>query len=273
MKKIILALFLSQGSFALEPLFDHELSNVEGQSGITIETENMGTSTIGEIAYVDNDGNGTTHKDSAGIYLSDISFGPSSMTMEVDVTDDGTLNINVSDIVQGDFWVRDLAMGAKNSGFGAFGVTNFNYDELGSYNIQFKGIDVDGIKKAAIVLNLNMRNSSFDVTYIEEAEFDSAGKALSGNTVSFTTQFDNFLATGTSIYADSSVSDDANEWIRVDLGSITGSAEFQNISFGTVDAVGSTSSSVAITGAQSIGTAGFSNVSIENSSFIAISAH
>ena len=92
-------------------------------------------------------------------------------------------------------------------------------------------------------------------------------------TVSFTTQFDNFLATGTSIYADSSVSDDANEWIRVDLGSITGSAEFQNISFGTVDAVGSTSSSVAITGAQSIGTAGFSNVSIENSSFIAISAH
>ena len=135
MKKIILALFLSQSSFALEPLFDHELSNVEGQSGITIETEMMGTSTIGEIAYVDNDGNGTTHKDSAGIYLSDISFGPSSMTMEVDVTDDGTLNINVSDIVQGDFWVRDLAMGAKNSGFGAFGVTNFNYDGVFYYSV------------------------------------------------------------------------------------------------------------------------------------------
>ena len=195
------------------------------------------------------------------------------MTMDMDVTDDGTLNINISDITQGDIWIRDLAIGAKDSGFGAFGITNFNYDELGSYNVQFKGVDVEGVNKAAIVLNFNMRNSSFDATYIEEAEFDSTGKALSGNTVSFTTQFDQFLAAGTSIYADDSVSDDSSEWIRVDLGSISGSAEFQNISFGTVDAAGSTPTSVAITGAQSIGTAGFSNVSIENSSFIAISAH
>jgi hypothetical protein len=276
MKKILLALLISHSASALEPMIDEELGQVDGQAGITIESERLGTSTIGEIAYTDNDGNGTTHTNSAGIYLSDISFGPSSMTMTIDVENDGTLNINVTDITQGDLWVRDLAMGAENSSFGALGVTNFNYDPLGSYNIQVTSDDYngDGVNQAGIVFNLNMRNSSFDVTFIEEAEFDQAtGAAISGNTVSFTNQFTNFVAAGTTVYADDTVSDDGSEWIRVDLGSISGSAEFQNISLGSVDAMNSTSTSVAITGAQSLGTAGFSNITIDNSSYIAISAH
>lgn len=276
MKKTILALLLSQSAFALEPMFDNELSQVEGQSGITIETQLHDTSTIGEISYTDHDGNGTTHTDSAGVFLSDISFGPSSMKMDMDVTAEGTLNIDISNIVQGDLWVRSIALGDSNSSIGALGVTDFNYDPLGSYNVQFTGIDPnsEGINKAAIVLNFNLRNSSFKVTYIDEAQFDNvSGTALSGNAITYTTQFDQFLASGTTIFADDSVSDDGSEWIRVNLGSISGSAEFQNISFGTVDAANSTPSTVAIAGAQSIGTAGFSNVTIENNSFIAISAH
>ncbi len=269
MKKILLSLLISNSAFALEPMFDEELSLVDGQSGITVETELMGTSTIGEIAYTDSDGNGTTHTDSAGIYLSDISLGQGSMKMEVDVTSEGALQVNISDIKQGDFWIRNIAMGDTDTTFGAIGITNFNYDTNGSYNVQFAPIDPDGdgIKQAGIVLNLNMANSSFDFTFIEEGKFDVAGIATAGNTISYTTQFTDFVATDTTIYADDSVSSDGSEWIRVDLGSITGAAELQNISFGSIGAGG------AIVGAESIGTAGFSGISIENSSFIAISAH
>lgn len=269
MKKIILSLLVSHSAFALEPMFDEELSLVDGQSGITIESELMGESTIGQISYTDSDGNGTTHTDSAGIYLSDISFGQSSMKMEVDVEADGTLGIKISDISQGDLWIRNIAMGDANTTFGAIGLTNFNYDPLGSYHVKFASIDpdLDGSYQAGIVLNLNMANSSFDFTFIEEAEFDASGMAIKGNTISYTTQFDNFIATDTTIYADDSITADGREWIRTDLGSITGAAELQNISFGSIGAGG------AIVGAESIGTAGFSGISIENSSFIAISAH
>jgi len=269
MKKILLSLLISNSAFALEPMIDEELSLVEGQSGITVETELMGESTIGEVAYTDSDGNGTTHTNSAGIYLSDISIGQGSMKMEVDVTSDGTLQINISDIVQGDLWIRNIAMGDTDTTFGAVGITNFNYDPTGSYNVKFASIDpdLDGINEAGIILNLNMANSSFDFTFIEEGEFDASGVALKGNTISYTTQFTDFVATDTTIYADDRITPDGREWIRTDLGSITGSAELQNISFGSIGAGG------AIVGAETIGTAGFSGISIENSSFIAISAH
>ena len=269
MQKILLSLVISNSAFALEPMFDKELGEVDGQSGITIETELMGESTIGAIAYTDSDGNGGSHKNSAGIYLSDISIGQGSMKMEVDVTQNGNLELNISDIVQGDFWIRNIAMGDTDTTFGAIGITNFNYDSLGFYNVKFASIDpdLDGVTQAGIVLNLNMANSSFDFTFIEEGVFDASGRAISGNTISYTTQFDNFIATDTTIYADDSITADGREWIRTDLGSITGAAELQNISFGSIGAGG------VIVGAESIGTAGFSGISIENSSFIAISAH
>jgi hypothetical protein len=267
MKKIILSLLISNSALALEPMFDEELGMVEGQSGITIETELMGESTIGEIAYTDSDGNGDNHTDSAGIYLSDISYSHGSAKLDIDVTAEGTLEIKISDIIQGDLWVRDISIGDANTSFGAVGFTNFKYDPLGSYNIKFATLDFGGVKEAGIVLNLNMASSSFDYTFIEEAKFDSSGMAIEGNTITYTTQFDNFVATNTTIYADDSITADGREWLRLDLGSIAGSAELQNISFGSIGAGGT------VVGAESIGTAGFSGISIENSSFIAISAH
>ncbi|MFT4764975.1 MAG: hypothetical protein ACI9OH_002081 [Oleispira sp.] len=269
MKKIILSLLISNSAFALQPMVDEELGAVDGQSGITIETELMGDTTIGSLQYIDSDGNGTTHTNSAGIFLSDISIGAGSMKMEADVTAEGTFEIKMSDIIQGDLWIRKIAIGDVDTSFGAIGITNFNYDPMGSYKVKFASIDpdLDGIMEAGIILNLDMANSSFDFTFIEEAEFDLSGTAIAGNTISYTTQFDNFTATDTTIYADDSITSDGREWIRMDLGSITGSAELQNISFGSIGAGG------AIVGAESIGTAGFSGIDIQDTSFIAISAH
>lgn len=266
MKKVLISLLFSTPAFALEPLVDSELSRIDGQSGITIETELMGQSTIGQIAYTDNDGDGLNHENSAGIYLSDISMDSTSMTMKIDVTSDGALNISITDITQGDIWIRDIAMGDAETSFGAVGLTDFVYDENGSYNIRFSPFDTgDGLNRAAIIFNLNMASSSFTTTFIDEAKFNSeTGIAESGNTISYRTQFENFRAEDTAIYADDSVSDDGSEWLRMDIGSITGSAELQNISFGSIGNANA---------AQVLGTAGFSGINIENSSFIAISAH
>lgn len=251
---------------ALEPLVDSELSRIDGQSGITIETELMGQSTIGEIAYTDHDGDGLNHADSAGIYLSDISMDATSMTMDIDVTSDGALNIKISDITQGDIWVRNIAMGDTETSFGAIGLTDFVYDKDGSYNIRLSPFDSgDGLNRAALIFNFNMANSSFTTTFIDEAKFNSTtGLAESGNTIFYKTQFNNFNAEDTSIYADDSVSDDSSEWLRMDIGSITGSVELQNISFGSIG---------SSTAPEVLGTAGFSGINIDNSSFIAISAH
>jgi len=273
MKKIILTTAVTLASlptYSMLAIDDAELSNIEGRAGITIESQLHDTTTIGEVSYTDSDGDGLRHTDSAGIYLSDISIGASSSKSTIDVLNDGTLNINISDIMQGDVWVRDIAMGDANTSFGAVGITNFNYDAAGSYNLRFSPFSPknDGIKQAALIFDIDMASSSFDFTYVDEAEFSLLGERelFNGNTISYTTQFTDFKALATTVYADDSITDDGRQWIRMDLGSITGSTRLENISFGSVtDGIAATS--------QVLGSAGFSGIDIDDSSFIALSGH
>lgn len=269
-KKIVLCLLFSSSAFAMQSIDDAGLSSINGQAGITIETQLHDTTTIGSVSYTDGDGDGQGHTDSAGIYLSDISIDASSAKSKIDVFADGTLNIKISDIVQGDLWVRNIAIGDTRTSFGAVGVTNFNYDAAGSYNLKFASIDpnASGVSQAAMIFDFNMASSSFDFTFVDEAEFSLIGdrELINGNTISYTTQFSDFRAEATTVYADNSLSSDGRDWIRMDLGSITGSARLEDISFGNVTAGVASTPSV-------LGSAGFSGIDIDDSSFIALSGH
>lgn len=268
-KKIVLSLLISAPAFAMQSIDDSELSNIEGRAGITIETQLHDTTTIGAISYTDGDGDGQVHTNSASVYLSDISIAASSAKSKVDVFEDGTLNIEISEIFQGDLWVRDIAMGDENSSIGAIGITNFNYDAAGTYNLRFAAINKGvGVDVAAIIFDFNMASSSFDFTFVDEAEFFATGERelKNGFTVSYTTQFSNFRAEATTVYADNTISSDGRDWVRMDLGSIAGAARLEGISFGRVkEGVAST------TGV--LGSAGFSGIDIDDTSFIALSGH
>ncbi|MEH6449213.1 MAG: DUF6160 family protein [Oleispira sp.] len=271
MEKIVLCLLCSSPSFALQSIDDAELGNIDGRAGITIETQLHDTTTIGAISYTDGDGDGLGHTNSAGIYLSDISIGASSAKSKVDVFSDGVLNIEISDIFQGDIWVRNIAMGDTETSFGAVGITNFNYDAAGTYNLKFAAIEDprgSGVDIAAIIVDFNMASSSFDFTFVDEAEFSLIGdrQLINGNTISYTTQFSDFKAASTTVYADGSLSADGRDWIRMDLGSVSGSARLENISFSSVTAGVAADPDV-------LGSSGFSNISIDNTSFLALSGH
>jgi hypothetical protein len=254
----------------MQSIDDAELSKIEGRAGITIETQLHDTTTVGQISYTDGDGDGQAHADSAGIYLTDISIAASSAKSKVDVFEDGTLNIEISEIFQGDLWVRDIAMGDENSSVGAIGITNFNYDAAGTYNLRFAAIDPanSGINIAAIIFDFNMASSSFDYTFVDEAEFFTTGgrELRNGYTVSYTTQFSDFKAEATTVYADNTISSDGRDWVRMDLGSITGAARLQDISFGSVE-------EGAVSALGVLGSAGFSGIDIDGTSFVALSGH
>jgi len=269
-KTIVLCLLFSTPALALQSINDEELSKIDGKAGITIESQLHDTSTIGEISYTDSDGDGDGHTDSAGIYLSDISIGASSAKTKIDVLSDGTLNIEISDIVQGDIWVRNIAMGDPDTSFGAVGITNFDYDEAGSYNIQFGIVDPDGdgINQAAIILDFNMASSSYDFTFIDEADFSLVGahELTNGHSFSYATQFSDFRAEATTVYADDSLSSDGRDWIKLVLGDITGSVRFDGIAFNSmVNGVAGTS--------EVLGSAGLSNIKVDPTGFLALSSH
>jgi len=260
-KLVLLSSLISSSVFALQSIDDAELSNIEGRSGITIETQLHGTTTIGEAAY--KHGN-------AGIYLSDISFGASSAKSKIDIFEDGTLNIEISEIFQGDLWVRDISIGGKDASIGAVGITNFNYDAAGTYNLRFASIDskATGIDIAAIIFDFNMASSSFDFTFVDEAEFFLVGERelRNGFSLSYTTQFSDFRAEATTVYADNSISADGRDWVRMDLGSVKGAARLEDISFSRVEE--GLVSSVSI-----LGSAGFSGIDINDSSFVALTGN
>jgi hypothetical protein len=270
MKKTVLCLMFSSPVIALQSIDDAELSEIDGRAGITIESQLHDTSTIGAISYTDGDGDGQSHTDSAGIFLSGISIGASSVKSKIDIIEDGTLNINISDIVQGDIWVRNIAMGDTETSFGAVGITNFNYDAAGSYNVKFSATDPkgSGFDLAALIFDFNMASSSFDFTFVDEAEFSLVGdrELINGNTISYSTQFSDFRAEKTTVYADDTLSIDGRSWMRVDLGSITGSVRLEDISFGSI--VNGTAKPEEV-----FASAGFSNIDIDETSFVAISGH
>lgn len=266
MMKIILPLMLlsfCSGVVAMESLDDESLGKVEGQAGITIETT-QGDLTIGEVRYTDGDGDGEFNTNPGNIVLSDISIGAGSMTTKIDVLDgvDGTfLNMEFSDISVGDIWVRSIALGDENTSFGAVGITNFNFDPTGSYNIRFGSYD-DGLERySAIIYNLDMADSSYDFTFIEEAEFAADGTLLDGLQLSYRNQFTNFVANDTRIYIDENIDVPGRPWARLSLGDIQGSVELQDLTLGTG------------ANAAQLGSVGFSGAQIQDSSFIAISAH
>lgn len=269
-EKTVLCLLCSASAFSMQSIDDAELSNIDGRAGITIETQLHDTTTIDSVTYTDGDGDGEGHTDSASISLSDISIGASSATTKIDVFADGVLNIEISDIVQGDLWIRKIAMGDEEASIGAMGITNFNYDAAGSYNVQLAIVDPmgNGANQAALIFDFDLANSSFDTTFIEEAEFAVGGdrELINGNTISYRTQFGDFKALATTVYIDDALSPDDRAWIRMDLGSITGSARLENIAFGSItEGVMGTS--------EVFGSVGFGNINIEDTSFLAISGH
>jgi len=266
MKKIIMPLmFLSSSVWALESLDDDVLGQVEGQAGITIETL-QGDISIDEVRYTDADGNGTTHTNSGSVVLSDISIGAGSVKTEIDVINSGDgsyLNLKFSDIQEGDIWVRSIALGDENTTFGAVGITNFYFDPDGSYSVRIGSYNPGGGADPypAIIYNLDMADSSFDFTFVEEGIFDTDGSLTSGLQLNYTNQFNDFVATDTRIYLDTNVDVAGRPWAKLSLGDIQGSAELQGLTLGTG------------ANARVLGSTGFSGAQIDDSSFIAITAH
>ena len=271
MKKIIAFYALSSSAvFAMEAMDDQDLGNVDAQDGVTIVQSINGQTTIDSISYLDDDGDGEAHTAAAGIYLSDISIDTSSFQLDIDVvseTDGDFLNINISNIVQGDLWVRDIALGATQSSVGAISITDYNYDTNGSYNIKIGNFDPDGDDStdnsySAIIYNLDFASSSYKYTFVDEAEFDSNGNLIDGFLMSYDVQFTNFKTEDTTVSLDPTLSGDGKPWAKLSLGSITGAADFNDITFQQVG------------GAPTVmGSAGFSGIQIQDNSFIAISAH
>lgn len=259
---IAIAAVLAQPAFSMQSIDDVELSSIDGRAGITIETQLHDTTTIGEVAY--SDGNG------AGIYLSDISIDKSSVKTKIDIFDEGVLNIKISDITQGDIWVRNIALGDPKTSFGAVGITNFDYDTQGSYNVKFAPVDPNGngVKQAGIIFDIDMASSSFDFTFVDEAEFSQVGERglINGNTISYRTIFSDFKAEATTVYIDNNLTSDGRNWARINLGSVSGAARFEDVSFGSV-------ASGAVQDSAVLGSAGFSDLIIDNKSFIAITGH
>jgi len=265
MKTIFPLMLFSSVTLALETLDDEALGYVDGQSGITIEAIQGGI-TIDEIRYTDGDGNGTTHLNPGSIVLSDISIGESSVKTEIDVintTDGSYLNLRFSDIQEGDIWVRNIALGDENTTFGAVGITNFFFDPTGSYTVRIGSYDPGGGADSypAIIYNFDMASSSFDFTFVEEGEFAADGSLVDGLQFGYTNQFRDFVANDTRIYLDDNIDGTDKPWAKLSLGDIQGSVELRNLTLGSG------------ANARVMGSAGFSGAQIQDSSFIAITAH
>jgi len=108
----LLVLFAAKFSYALTPLVDDALSDVSGQSGLTVEMNTHGTTTIDEFRYTDENLDPDELIKGGSLSLRDIKLYSTKFSVDFDVTaTEAILKLN-------SFSVTDMS----------FGAIQFNYD-------------------------------------------------------------------------------------------------------------------------------------------------
>jgi len=101
----LLVLFAAKFSYALTPLVDDALSDVSGQSGLTVEMNTHGTTTIDEFRYTDENLDPDELIKGGSLSLRDIKLYSTKFSVDFDVTaTEAILKLN-------SFSVTDMSFG------------------------------------------------------------------------------------------------------------------------------------------------------------------
>ena len=157
---ITIGLSLSHSCLALKALDDTSLSNVQGQSGLTIEQSQL--LNIGALSYID-DGNDLTIE---GLRFSSQASASevASRTYQMDVLEDGTLQVQ-TDIQPTQMHIDAIRI--KNSA-ASFGDFTLNYEAVTNFNIRgmsgggLEGSFTAGISNADLIWKTNGHAMSFE---------------------------------------------------------------------------------------------------------------
>jgi hypothetical protein len=162
-KKLILCALVSLMSFstiALERLSDSSLSNVQGQSGLTVEQSQL--LNIGSLSYTD-DGNSLYLEGLRISSQTDIN-GSSSQKYVIDVTSDGSLSVQTT-INPTQMYVDAVRI---NNSSGSFGNLTLNFQSVTNFMLKGKstggleGSFTTGISNADMIWSTNGNTLSFN---------------------------------------------------------------------------------------------------------------
>ncbi|ASP37335.1 hypothetical protein CHH28_00945 [Bacterioplanes sanyensis] len=179
MNRIAALWLLPLPALALQPLSDHSLSTVTGQSGITLEQS--GHATIGEITYID-DGNQLQIQNLERGDQNNIAL-PAQVTHVTDVAADGTLSISTT------ISPTALAIGGIriNDSLASSGAMRLNYS--GNTHLQLRPSSsryIEGqvdtsISDAELIWTTNGHSISFDdILFRADIDQFSIGDAYKG---------------------------------------------------------------------------------------------
>lgn len=274
-----MTLFFSANGFALSPLQDLELSDVAGQSGITIDLSTSSDITAGEVRYEDTT-DGALEKDGGGTFsLRDIKLKNTAFSFDIDITATGELIMELNN-----FAVMDVDVGAVQFNYdsslaavdpmSAIPSTEAQlknqYSRLGSLAINdfTLGANSDITFKFtndnALAFNASMPTGSFFYfTYIDDGTFnydtngdgDTTLNDTSGeNYISTRVEFENFVLQDVKLKG---VGVDNNSYVDISLGGTQGAISFRDININ----------------GKIIGSAGFENISVNPVSYLHIKGH
>lgn len=242
-----LTLFSAVGVNALESIDDEVLSDMTGQSGVTVEFETNSDLTIDEARYNDADG---VRGEASYLSLENIAIASGTRNkIDVDVTEEGRLLVQLYDIQQGDLTVGKVSFSGQS--IGSLAVRNMFFDPTGSFNLSVGQITTNDEfdnpdTRGAVIFNFAFKNSRFDVEWTED-----------NRTISQTIQYDDFVVED---IATSVESREGRAWARMDVAGITGNMRIEDISLGS--------------GAGSVlGTVGFGGLTVDPNSFVSITGH
>ena len=263
-------------SLALTPLVDDAMSNVSGQSGITIEMESHGATTIGEVRYEDGDGNGDLEQ-GGSLSLLDFKSSNTSFSLDFDITSAGEMLIKLNR-----FAVADFSLGAIQFNYDAAQASidptvrsteaqlQNAYSRIGSIFVNDYTLDptADITFKAStagdFLFTAGLSSGSFFyLTYVDDGTFiydtnddgDTTKNDTSGkNYISSRVEFDDFRIEDISFKG---VGVGSNSYLDITLGNTTGAIAFKDININ----------------GKVIGSTGFENIQVNSASYLHIKAH
>ncbi|NRA24630.1 MAG: hypothetical protein HRU08_09170 [Oleispira sp.] len=156
----LLGLSVSAPGISLERLSDSSLSNVQGQSGLTIEQSQL--LNIGNLSYTD-DGNSLNVEGLRFSSQTDTNAS-ASRTYTLDVSSDGSLRVH-TDIAPTSMHIDGIRI---NNSAASFGDITLNYEAITSFNIRgiatggLEGDFTTGMSNADMIWNTNGHAMSFD---------------------------------------------------------------------------------------------------------------
>jgi hypothetical protein len=165
------AISLSSLAYSLERLSDSVLSNVQGQSGLTVEQSQL--LTIGQLSYID-DNNSLTVEGLRISSQTDVNAS-SSQKYVMDISADGSLSVQTT-INPTQMHINGIRINGSN---GSFGDLTLNFESITNFTI--RGMSTGGLE------------GSF-ITGISNADliWQTNGHSMSFNNIGFNASIDNF---------------------------------------------------------------------------------